>query len=536
MVDVVHTSSATLTVGKLNRTAVAIAILGYVALIAVIAANRMYLNFGTETDLLGGFVPEAERLLRGEPLSVRYHPPLYSAVLAAIWTLVGDWFVAGLVISLASSVVALGCGYAIFTRLFGPWAGWGALIGLAGTGEFVYFAASATSDLFFLSLFLLSIWLAVEAIAAERRLLWWTCGLAVGCGVLARTNGIVLLLLVMAPFLVQAQAKQRVIDSGAVLAGLMLPLVCWLAYAMATGSPFWPTNTYANLALTYFSPTEDRISGDAILLVESRFASLTEVLLHDPLHIAKTYAADGRTLFTWSIPSMMNFPLSLLFLPGLLLIMAKSFDRTVLFFLAILGAHVALVNLKAFEARYYLFLVPLLGAGVGAILRRVAQDAGGRALKLGLLSLVSAGALLAGVKAYTDSASRHHDDQELVEAVPAVRQAIGQPARIVARKPHMAYYVDDAEMVFFPAVATEEELRAFLADQARGGPIYVYYGSSELRVRPQFADMLMRASTPPWLELSARSAEPDRWALYRFRNPDGSASSDGGATPTPRAN
>lgn len=489
-----------------------------VFVIGLIALDRTYLNFDVETDFLGSFMPEAQRFMAAEPLLLQFHPPLYPAVLAAVRLLVGDWFVAGLVVSFVSAAVALVCGYGAIARLFGPWIGCGALIGLAASKTFISHAASATSDAFFLALFLTSLWLALKAVRAPTGWLWSTCGLVIGWGVLARSNGLTLLLLSVMPWMACTDLRRKVTNSALVLAGVTLPLAVWLAYASATGSAFWPSSNYVNLALTYFSPSGDRISGDAFRLVESRFANLTEVLLHDPAHMVRTYVADLKTLVSARIPYLLEFPFPYLFLPGLLLLFARSCDRIVLMVLAVVSVQVALVNFKAFDSRFYMFLIPFLGAGVGEVLRRVVADARPLALKATLTTALLAGVLFAGVKAHTEAvASLHRDDAELAEAVPAARQAITNPARIVARKRHIAFYTAQTEFVSFPSAQTETELRGFLAQQASLGPVYLYYGAMEMRYRPQLADILTGETPPQWLDLIARSSEPGRWYLYRFR-------------------
>jgi hypothetical protein len=45
---------------------------------------------GGRTDQLGGFVPEAMRLMDGGPLAIESHPPFYPIVVAAVYCTTGD--------------------------------------------------------------------------------------------------------------------------------------------------------------------------------------------------------------------------------------------------------------------------------------------------------------------------------------------------------------------------------------------------------------------------------------------------------------
>src|SRR4030043_1605525 len=77
-------------------------------IIAFFSINRHYFTYGTETDYLGGFIKEAQRILDGRPLLLKFHPPFYSATLAFLQSLFHDWFLTGLLLSWISSVIVLG--------------------------------------------------------------------------------------------------------------------------------------------------------------------------------------------------------------------------------------------------------------------------------------------------------------------------------------------------------------------------------------------------------------------------------------------
>ena len=66
-------------------------LLAAIGLPLALAAGHRWLSFGSETDYLGLFMPEAKRLLAGQPLQIAFHPPLYPCLIALAWSVLGDW-------------------------------------------------------------------------------------------------------------------------------------------------------------------------------------------------------------------------------------------------------------------------------------------------------------------------------------------------------------------------------------------------------------------------------------------------------------
>jgi len=185
--------------------------------------------------------------------------------------------------------------------------------------------------------------------------------------------------------------------------------------------------------------------------------------------------------------------------------------------LAIALAELLMTNLKQFHARYYLFLLPLIGAAVGHTCWQIlglSWSAPWRTVLASVLALMFVTAIgLALVKTYRGT---HHGMVELAELVPASRGLIESSAVIVARKPHLAFYAG-AENLHLPELDTLAELQAFLRPHAARAPLYLLYGEIERRLRPQFRTLRTAAGAPDWLEVVATSAVPGQWVLYRYR-------------------
>ena len=478
-------------------------------------AARHYLGYDTETDFVGSFVPDAERLLRGDPLLSEFHPPLYSIVLALVYLITGEWLRAGLLISWISGIVALVSSFLLFKELCNRAAGWGALLALLGSGVFVRYWAEATSDVFFLAIFMLSCLLAARAFASGSVGLWAACGFIIGLCLMTRTNAITLVVLAVAPFLSDGSMRAKVRSFLALLGGMALPIAALVLYAAATGSNLLPGGTYLNVAMTYFSEGSNRMSGDARYEVAERFQSMRDVLLHDPIAMAKIYVYDLYKLLANGFTTLVEMPLYYAILPGMFFLIGMHFSAAFLVLAVVVVAQIMLVNMKFFEPRLYLFLVPWLGAAIGEIARRMVgapwppnvQPVVVAFLVVMLLSAIG----LAGAKAH--SVLSRNGEAELSEVVPLARRAIEPGAVILARKPHVSFYTGrDGD--FLPDLSSVSELNEYLRSRDPDRPLYIFYGREERLHRPQYAE-LAREAPPPWLETVARSPEPGGWVLFR---------------------
>jgi hypothetical protein len=504
--------------GRFAHTALAAwgVILSAAVSLALFASRRQYFTFGTETDFVSGFANQARAILAGQPLQLGFHPPLYPVALALVNVSVEDWLTTGLVLSWVASLVSLIAQYRFFALILKREAGVGAVVALVTSTVFTTYAMMATSDLFFLALWSASLWLAAAALENDGFARWAGCGLLVGLALLARTNGVTLLVLLVLPWLSQASRStpRRWTRVAAWMLGLILPLMTWVAVALHSGSEVLPRSNYSNLAMTYFG-SGDRISGESRIGVEQRFDGLLDVITHDPVRMGRQYVHD-----LLSVPRRLlrsggvTLWVAILAVAGLPLRCARS--RRVLVFASITALQVAIVNLKTFEARYWLFLVPwlgaLAGAGVCGLLVRL-RPRWVRAIATTMLLLA---VLVSGVAASRSAREVvHQDDTELGWLVATVRSSVPVDAIVVARKWHLAQYAAVA-IRGFPNVASVEDLRgALLAEQQ--APIFLYYGSVERWYRPALRELADPETAPEWLEPLAVSPGPESWVLYRVK-------------------
>lgn len=495
--------------------------------VGILILGREYLAFGTETDFLGGFYPEAQRFLDGRPLQLVFHPPLYPIAVGSLSKVLGGWVAAGLFASWVAGIAALLCNFWFFRIAVGPAAGWGAFVAAVTSPLYVAFWAQASSDVFFLALYSAAFLLALVAVTNDDRRLWLALGLAVGAGMLTRANGVVLVLLAATPLALLRDGERggedrerfRLRRVGLVLAGVAVPAVAWATYALATGSNLLPQGNYANLAMTYFGEgfrgaAEDRLA------MEAQFSGLWDVLSHDPARIASIYVQDLRNnlINFFEVNRIAAFPVAHLALVGLLILPVVSM-KLKLTYLVVAGAHVMFLNFAPYQPRFYLFLVPFLGALAGIVLASIVRRTEGRVLpRLAVGALVGGMLLVGGVPSLGRvPPTLEGDEAELRTAVAEIgtRVEIEEGDVIVARKPHVPFYTG-TEWRYLLRVGSVRELGGVLSDWiSEGRGLFVYYGSTERDTRPSLSALEEPGRAPIWLELVAENREP-RWLFYRF--------------------
>jgi len=295
----------------------------------------------------------------------------------------------------------------------------------------------------------------------------------------------------------------------------MIPLLIWVSIAKFTGSRITPAGNHINLALTYFSPATDRISGDSRNLVEGRFHNIIDVLTYDPLHIAITYVKDfyGMLKNNFTQNLLLAFPLNLFALPGLFFLFFRANRPFIVLFMIATLLQIFLNNFKAYEMRYYLFLIPILGAGFGLCFKKISENIPHLIIVIILLPFIIFGLTESFIKTHS---SLHSEDRELSEAVPAVKKWLNSDTVVIAYKSHIAYYTK-SKLFGFPQVDTLKDLRMAIQKRREDKPVYLYFGSAEFRRRSQFDVLDSPEESPEWLEVIAKSNKPGKWILYRYK-------------------
>jgi hypothetical protein len=199
------------------------------------------------------------------------------------------------------------------------------------------------------------------------------------------------------------------------------------------------------------------------------------------------------------------------------------------------------LNLKAWETRYYLLFVPFMGAGIGLAFAYLRSQAA-RTSRRGALAAIL-GLSLAVATLQTGASFRRGWWDLSTDAQGAARflAAWGAPpgSVVIARKPHICFY-SGLECGAFPNVAQLEGLRASIEQSAQewspDAKVFLFFGFAEKALRPTLARPLHGWAQVPWLHRVGEGGERHmRWILFEVvRESLGSEETPTGRVDTPR--
>jgi len=510
-----------------SPSTMAVAVAALAAAILCVSLQRTFLGTGVETDFSSLFAQETLRLFRGEPLEMLYHPPGFSFVLA-LGRLIGDvsWLTTGLWITGLSVVVVVAASIATWRRLAGDAAAWGAIAALASSIPFRVSASVASSDMFFTALVCVLLLLIVTALQSPRRTaVWAACGAMAACVFLTRTNGLVAVIVLAMPLLVASADANRAKNVAAVAIAFLLPIAAWALFAWHTNSPFMPVKNHLNIAVAVFGEGNGKW-GEQMQRLEPIMRNMADVLRYDPPRLIAVLARNLATLPYYIMRSLVWPPLALLAVPGLFMLLRKRCTPALLICLGFLAAMTALSGIMEFVARFFLVLIPAIGAMAGvafkAGLDRLAIREKPRLATSGAAVLVM---IAVSAWSHTQVLPRIESGPvtEFAEAAAQVRSLTERDARVYSRSASMV--LESGRRVTF--LATFESLdqfrEAFCRDAGGPTPSYLYLGSLEREFRGALSRELT-AQEQDWLEPVARGTTTD-WTLYRILFDQSSAAS-----------
>jgi 4-amino-4-deoxy-L-arabinose transferase-like glycosyltransferase len=474
------------------------------------------MGYATESDF-HFHVLEALRIQKGEALVVRFHPPLYAFLLAAFEIAVGDWFLAGRLMSLLGVVVVLISSYTLALALFGARTALGVLIVAATSQIFIAFGAMAATDIPFLALYSLALLALFYADSEGGDVRWLLVGLSVGAAILMRTNGIILAPVIALSLWSPRALRSRFRSFAFGLFGLGVLPILWFFYATITNSPLIPTGNHINLAMTFYSRDLGLAPHEFALWSIGRFDNFWDVLVYDPAQALRSYLRNFAVFIFVGSTSLISAPISLLLLPGLIARFFEKPPRFALIWLALTIAHILLVSLKSVEPRYYLFLVPVVGLGLGKTYELIANRLQNVSLRRWLSCVIATCVLLSFVGAVGQGTRQlYSGSRELAAAIPKIRSVVSGPEQIIiARKNHASIY-SGATYRTIPQVDSLEELRQEILDLSAQDPVFLHFGQIEAKLRPQLSFLRKPENAPDWLVPLFSGTEEGGWTFYQF--------------------
>jgi hypothetical protein len=310
----------------------------YFAIMLPIALIFHQPNDSLETDFFGSYAPQARTFLEHGTLQIEeYRGPIYPIVLGLVRLLIGDYFKAGIVLSVAAAAVLLGVLYFIASRLWNrPIALWSVAL-TAFNPVFNHYSYEAGTDMLFAAMCFGAIYHVLQDNGVRA-------GIFAAVAYLTRYNGAFLLL----PSVLK---RKRFWIIGTFLI-LIAPwgIRCW----MEKGNFFYNKN-YLNLAYNIYGEGKGWDNFWANPSIYQKFTSFTSVITYDPGLFVKRMLSNVVNHFVKDTAQVTGIAQTILAAIGLLFLRPNR--KQLLFFL--FGLWMFAVNLLAFYSeRFSLFLVP----------------------------------------------------------------------------------------------------------------------------------------------------------------------------------
>jgi 4-amino-4-deoxy-L-arabinose transferase-like glycosyltransferase len=337
----------------------------FCALAWVLARQHQVPDFGVETDFVAHYAPQARNLLAGNGYTYQHNPPGYALILAATSLLTGgDFFVAGKILSVLAAALLGWVSYLLLRALFDARVALAAMLLILAA--MVPYSFLAATDGVGAVLMIVPLWLILRR-RDPGALTCLLAGAATGLAYLVRANALFLLPgLTLALFLDQDRPRnlrRAVSGAGFVMGGFFLIAVPWLlANWHMNGSPTTST-AYLQIAAHFYAATGDAY-GTSLTQAGARFHSLSDVVRTDPHRVIGMYLRDVLLRNPVRLAQeVVQFPGYLFVGAGILWLLSVHTRRRLAFLVVGLLGYL-LLGLVGFYARYYLFLLPMLFAGV----------------------------------------------------------------------------------------------------------------------------------------------------------------------------
>jgi hypothetical protein len=481
-------------------------------------------NYGTETDFYHLYAPDADRIAAGQFPENPYNGPGYPLILAVVSKLTSDVFIAGKWVSIISAAGVGLLSFLLFEQLFGYWAGVGAQMIILVSGTLPQYCISATTDVYFLMLCLLALTIFITVTRCPRLPVAMAAA-TTGLAYLTRYNGAFLVVAFLFGIIVLDVFKQSLakrLQLSALFVGVFLVITSpWLYMNYKhRGSPLYNAN-YLNIATEFYPElVEGNVAQEGTRRLSQVFHSFGEVIRYDPKRILAHYPVNLYQSLKKSVMGELVTPsVGWLAVVGILLILIERRSREHLLLLACGAVYFLVLALTHWEPRYYFFILALyVGLAVYATFRLFEL-----AMAYGLVVhsyLIVAPLALLAVMWTTSLASSKADlvrflksqPMEILQACDYLKGAGVSGARILSRKPHLAY-ICHQQWEFFPAVKSLEELREWL----QHNPVdYVVISSVEISRRQELAFLKDAKNAPPWLKPVWAKPDPP-FVLYQLQ-------------------
>ncbi len=463
-------------------------------------------GFGVETDFYAELVPQARKLLEGEfsPLNYGAKGPVYSFLLAAVYSVTGDFLRAGLILNLLSGAVFLVTVYYLVKSVFNALSAAGVALIVASGFVFQSYTFQAASDLPFMALCALSMYfLFRDAVLRYRSIV-----LSALMGLLAflmRYNGAFipacsLLFIAFSDGSVRERLKRAGIWLG-VFTAAGLP---WFAVNMAaTGSPVHNDN-YLNVMYEYYGHDTAGVTyenwTDAL---PKEFTGLADIILYDPGYFIAHTIGNVFEHIKNDILHLTGLRLGVMTVIGFIVFWFARPGRKKLLFFSFGVLYFLILTIVFYNPRFSLFLI--IFYSIPAVWPWTADPVTRRLKKLSFLPLAVVALIIASsFVTSTQTVVRYmRNEPDILRDLRDLGLALGSKESdaskvVIARKPHVASY---AELQYRMFPASPRSVPELIAYSRENGVDYIVYSGVEAAYRPDVRTLFDISAPHPGLDI-----------------------------------
>lgn len=455
-------------------------------------------DYGVETDFYWAYVPNAKHILEGKLGVDPFKGPGYDLVLAAAGAVVGDFFSAGMLISLLSAAGVLFLTYRLLARLFSTDTAFLVSVALATNFVFLKSSYTAGTDMFFDVLAVAVLYLLLRR--DEFRLAdFVAAGIVTGFAYVTRYNGVAFYLAAVVGLLLLNYKgvgwHDRVRGVGAFIGSSLVFVVPWGLYCMKETGKFFYNHNHLNIAYEMFG--KGKVGWDEYWTsVAPKFKSYLDVVAASPSSFFKQIGVNAYDHFWRDVSQLVGLPMGIFALGGILALIIQKIDRKQAMYFVYSMAFYTVLLPVFYGERFSLFLAPTI------ILLSICFFQWKSIPSIGFSSFRLKNLVLLGAMVFTTYSSVQQVSSDIGSGpteILEVRDAffrspdnVSGGRSVVARKPQIAYYLN-MKYVPFPYVNTMEDL---IAELKKSGANYLFYSWIEAGMRPQFRYLLDPRNAP----------------------------------------
>jgi hypothetical protein len=457
-------------------------------------------GLGVETDFYAELYPGAKQLLSGNfsPLNYGAKGPVYSFLLAGFYLVVRDFFTAGLLLNLLSAALFLPVLYLLVKKVFNGLTAVITLFAVMFNYMFLSYTYQAGSDMPFMLICALSVFLLFRG---RGRLDFVLSSVLALLAFLTRYNGAFIVLGAAVFFaLSDGVFTSRLKKFGLWLAIFIVSGLPWfIPNAVVTGNPIHNDN-YVNVMMDYYGMGKAGVTyenwTDAL---PKKFTGIGDIILYNPVYFTKHTISNMAGHFLKDMRELVTWKIGIFTIIGLLLLIVSIRPVTLQLKYFVFGAFYFLIlSIVFYNARFSLFLLAIyIPAAVWPFTVPIKPEFlrwFSRLMIAGLFLVIFSGAAANIPRMYNEIQQTPAFLKEMGQALGNIEPDKSQ--KVIARKPHIAYYAGLNPLMFPEKPENIEELVKFCHEQHVR---YIVYSVIEAQFRPNLRSLISLDDNYPGL-------------------------------------